>query len=321
MSPLSQRVVILASLEGTYGTEAVPLPTTNAIPAVNVGFPAQQPEVHPRNQVNAFLSPFSHVVGARHATLEFSTLMHGAGIGTSLGTKADYDDLFAACGCTVTQAITTSCTIAPASSIDGVTLTSMTLYYYLDGILWKILGARGNAKMILNAGQPIEIVWTLTGRDGGVTDAALPTVGGLDAVQSPALLSAGFTLGGVSDVVHSGELDLGNTVAVHKDWNQASGIDAVRITGRVPTLTINPKVVLIATHSFYANMYAGTQEAVNIVSGSVAGNKATITAPKVQQMEGVNISDDDGLARNAVKLQLNRNTDATGDNEWTMKKE
>ncbi len=304
-------VQLAAKLEAVAGTAE----TLAGADAFLVSNPSFKPNTPPnkRNLVSSSLSQFASIPGARFATIEFDVELKGSGVA---GTAPEWGKLLKGCKMGETVVVSpASVTYLPIST-DGSTLT---MALYMDGKAYKIWGARGDVSLKLKTGAPGILHFIFTGADFSVTDVALLTSGvAYDSVNPPIFANASFGIGGYSPsmnaLLENVEIKLGNKMQLRTAVNKASGYLTCQITGREAAMTFDPEEVLAATYDFYGILRAGTESALSTVLGSVAGNIATITAPKVQYI-GINPADRGGITTLGIDCQLNR---SSGDDELSI---
>jgi len=213
MSILKQRAQVACEIEAEEGT-AETLEAADAFLALNPNF---EPviEAHERNAVASSLSPFPSVFGARSARLTFDVELAGT---AAAGDAVPYSDALQACGISETLVSETSATYAPASS----SVPSVTLGYYLDGIYYKLWGARGTARLVLEAGKPGIISFEFLAADYSVSDVALLSGVTLTTIKGPAFQSASLTIDSFAALVSKLEIDLGNSLVLRPDASASS---------------------------------------------------------------------------------------------------
>lgn len=305
MSLIVERAQLALKAEASEGSAE----TLTAGEAVVVMNPKFEPVVEPgqRSLVSSSLSPFPALMGRRMARLSFQMELAG---GSAAGLAAPFSTALMACGVSQALVTDTSATYAPASD----SIPSLTLGLFLDGKLYKLWGARGTAKIELAAGKPGLISFQFTGADWTETDTALLSGVSYPSVSPPVFLSASLSVNAYAATVSSVELDLGAKVQLRADANAASGYKSAVITGRNPTLTLDPENVLAATHDFLGAWRAGTQMAFSATLGAAPGNTIAITAPRLQYQKA-GLGDRDGLSAFELTGLLCRQN---GDDEWRV---
>lgn len=285
MPKLLRNAVVLAKLEVTYGVDPVPT-TANGILCTKPDVKVVGEKVV-RDFIRSSLSPLGHVVGVRHQTISFSAELKGSGV--QLTPSPLLDPLFRACGL-----IPTADVYEPVSAYS--TIKSCTIYYYMDGILHKMTGCRGNCSFEFPVGGFPKVTFTMTGRYVAPSDQALVTNVTYNTNDPPLCLSAGLVIDAYTPVgVETISLDLGNQVQLRKDINSSAGITEVIITGRDTKGSINPEVDTLANFNPFALFLAGTKKALSWTIGSVAGNTVVLAIPEAQ-LDEPSYQDRNGIA-------------------------
>lgn len=298
----SQVAVEIEAVEGTAET----LVAADVILAYNPDF-SPGVAMNTRNPVRSSLSPWAMVPGKRDAKLSFSSDLVGPG---AAGDAIHLSDVLKICGVAEALVASTSATYTPASS----SISSGSAAKYTDGKCLKLWGARGNARLVLDAGKPGLFTFDLQGADWSDTDAALLAGASLESTLPPIFQNATLTIDSYSAVLSKVEIDFGNTLTLRSSVNAASGNLSALITDRQPKITFDPENVLAATKDFMSIWRAGTEVAFSATIGSATGNTIEITAPKVQ-FESIKPASRDGLSVFEISAQLNGDS---GDDEWQI---
>lgn len=273
MTVATKRNIILAKEESSYGADPTPTPGSNAILALDLQVTPQGDKLE-RNPGMKSLSRFNPVIGKRWVEVTFGVEVRGSG---SAGTAPKFGDLLEACGMAETVVGATSVTYKPSSQSHK----SVTIYAYIDGVVWKILGCRGNVEIVGDVNQIGRFNFTFMGLYVDYIDEALASGCVYDPRPEP-LLSAAFSFDGVSTLkVSQFQANLQNEIAPSEDVNHAHGISAQTIVGRNPIGSFNPELVTKATYDFYTQWRTSDTAALSILFGQTAGKKLTVTAPSV----------------------------------------
>ena len=299
--PLLEKLCQLAakaeSVEGTAETRA----GADVVTVKNFKFDPNV-EMDKRDMVSSSLSGWGFVSGARSAKIEFDLELKGSG---TPETPPALGKFLKCCGFseTIDPASPESVTYQPASS--GV--SSMTLAGYIDGIIQKIWGARGDVSLDLTAGKIGLLHFVFTGADFSEVDGALLSSGvSYETTVPPAFLSALFTIDSLSPVFSKLAIKMGNSVVLRPDGNAASGNKSAVITGREPGLSFDPETALMAICDFSTKLKANNLATFTTTIGSTVGNIITITAPKVQYTS-VKSASRNGYLSKGIDCSLNRN--------------
>ncbi len=271
---IRERQIILAKPETTYGVDSVPTASANAILAELadvqiIGRPLE------RNNVKPYFGKLATVNVGDALRLDFLTELKGSG---AVGTAPEIGALFRGCGFTESITPVTKVDYDPNSNTD--TSESLTIYFYLDGLLHKMLGCRGTFSLDVKAGEYGKVKWTFTGLYAKPTDQAIVT-GTYNPTVPPRFLSAAFAIDAYAAIIATLSINCGNIIAKKTDANQATGIREYFIKGREVTGSIDPEAVFIATKDFYTMWEQSSRVTFTATLGQVAGNKCIITGPKV----------------------------------------
>lgn len=307
---LTRKTVILAKVETQYGQDATPTVSANAILVKNVEV---RPigEVVERDFIRSVLSPLEFVRGMKEHELSFETEIKGTGSAGATPSWGWEGELLRACGMDEDIEAGVDITYSPIST----DFESCSIYVYKDGIFHKLLGCRGTFIIAGTVGQYLTARWTFRGLYASPTDSS-PGAQTFSSIKPPLLFSAGLTIASYPPVANAIEIALNNTLGRRTSINEATGLKEIMITGRKPGGSLDPETVTEATHPFWADWEAGNAKALNIGPlGSTAGNKVTITAPKMQ-LEEVRYGDREGILTYEIPIRLACNT---GDDELVIK--
>jgi len=267
---LKNRAVVLAKIESTYGTDPTPTGAANAILAENVNFTINT-ETIDRNPLRSSFSPDEPIIGRVAATITMDVELKGSG---TVDTPPRWAPLLVACAFSETINAATSIVYKPTSTTIG----SVTIYYYMDGKLWKFTGCRGEVSFNLQVGQRAMMSFSMQGIITGPTDTANATPT-FDSTRPVPVKNAGFTVGGDSAVISSFTFATGNSVNLSDDMNSSTGYGEAVITARTSQGSIDPETTPEATIPWYTDFINGVPQAIDLTVGSVAGNTININVP------------------------------------------
>lgn len=293
---LKSKGVILAKTEVTYGVDPTPVAATNAIMVEN---PTIDPIIKKlvRNNVRSFMGKSLQLNIGEGLKITFKTELKGSG---AAGTAPEIGPLLRACNFTEVLVALASATYNPNSLIDSA--ESVTIYFYLDGLLHIASGCRGTFSLDAKAGEYGEISWDFTGIYAGPTDSANP-VPTLNATIPPRFVSGAFALDSYAAVIAALKISIGNAIGKRPSANAATGILQYIIKDRGVTGSIDPEVVSLATKSFWAMMASGAGVTFTGKFGATAGNICTITAPSVQ-LDDLKYGEREGILTYALPLNF-----------------
>ncbi|MGE0715648.1 MAG: hypothetical protein AB7P02_09405 [Alphaproteobacteria bacterium] len=187
---------------------------------------------------------------------------------------------------------------------DDSLIKSVSMYFYMDGVLVKMLGSRGTFVITHVAGQPAKIAFTFTGMYGGKTDAAV-VAGTFDATRPPIWrdpngdASGHFSIGKVEAALRQFVFTNGNQNVYPDNPNEAEGFQPTVIASRRMTGSMDPLATLVATRNLMDDFRNGTQRLVHSRIGTVAGNRIGLTIP-LAHPENYTPGDREGLATEEV---------------------
>ncbi|MFL5481137.1 MAG: phage tail tube protein [Gemmatimonadaceae bacterium] len=314
--------VLLAKAETTDGTDAVPVVANDAIQILepleaNGSFAFKTPRDKLIDGAAIQASPPLSPKG-RMAT--WPNTVHFRGNRTTIAYAAtpaatpELHPYMIAAGCSSTLVTTggsESYTYKPAST----GLLGATEYYYVDGKLYKILGAKAEIEFALDAGGPLVASLKRTGLYQAPTDAAVPTIVASSygtavppVADNIALSIAGFSAG----IIRSFRMSTGNQIAQRKNANAPGGLATHRIRTRKITFEIVLEDELVGTKDFENLQLTNAVNALSFTIGATQYNKCTWSAPNAR-IEDVAKSDDAGTQLIKLSGGLYDSTPAAND--------
>lgn len=304
-----RNTVILAKLETTYKTDAAPVGGSDALLVSDVRINPLVAQNVDRGLIRGYLGGSDQLVATAYVEINFSVELAGSGTPT---TPPAWGKLLQACGFAQTVQ-TASVDYTPVSSFGAS--SSITIYYYLDGQLHKLLGARGTFTVGMGIGERPLMNFRFVGIDGGLTAVsnATPT---LTAWRTPVTVtdpntgdvtlgavvyapSTGTLSGGTGYISRGLQLDLGNNVV----YQPLLGGESVEITQREVTGTVSFDLSAADAVTFMTAVKANTTTALGLTHGTTAGNIIVVHAPVVQRINPT-AEDLNGNAFHAYQLRL-----------------
>jgi len=184
---------------------------------------------------------------------------------------------------TVTSAIdaTTMYQIPPSVVYTPVSnsISSATIWVYMDGVVYKFTGCRGTCPLNLTSGGPARISFRFMGMYESKTDAPLPTNTAYDATRPPIWKAGSFTVNSVTAAGQAMTIDPGNNLVMPDNPNSLEGFDPAIITARQIRGTINPKESLVGTRDIMLAFRTQVKQPLQARLGGVLGNQIGITVP------------------------------------------
>jgi hypothetical protein len=306
---LLRNTVILAKLETTYGVDSVPTGAANALLVSAVSITPLVADNVPRDLVRGYLGGSEQLVGLRRVEMNMTVELAGSGTPT---TAPAWGPLLQACGF-AGAAGTASFDYTPVSTFGAS--SSVTIYYYLDGQLHILRGARGTFTLNLGMGERPVMNFRFLGIDGGLTAAANATstltawrtpVAVVDA-NSPGLRFGAVTYTASTGVVASGTVYISRGLQIDAGLNPTFqgllGEESVEITEREVTGSMSLNLTAADAVSFMTAVKANTLGALGFTHGTVAGNIIVVHAPAVQRINPT-VDDFNGQALHTYQLRM-----------------
>jgi hypothetical protein len=303
-SKLMRNVLLLAKLESVVGTDPVPTAGLNAMLARAITPQPVVAEFAERTNIRPYFGTGGQVAVAQHSECELEIELASSG---AAGTAPAWGPLIQACGFSETITASTDVKYAPVTSNPK----TVTLYYYLDGVLHKMSYSRGDVTLEMSAKSIPVMRFKYTGLYTPATDTPLPSGADYSGFMAPLAVNKvntpSMTLHGISAAMQSLSISMGNQVV----YRNLIGSESVKMTDRKPSGQTSIEMVPVASYAWHEAVRLGTLDAFSIVHGTSAGSIIQIDAPKVQ-LTNPQYADSDGIAM--INLGLNFQPD-TGNDE------
>jgi len=303
--------VIAGKIEATAGTE-------ETLAAADAAMVISDPQVDDnidlieRNFLTSSLSKFSPLIGAKERRIRFTTEMKGSG---TAGTPPETDAYFRACGMSVTNVASTSDTYDMTDPTETVTIGR----WLSDGttpVKKTIIGAMGAFSLEGSIGGAMGATFDFLGQYINVTDTALPASITPDTLKPPQLLAVTFTIAGFSPKISTITISGGQVVTLPGDITETHGKSVAIMTERAVEISFDAEMSTVAAHDWYGRLRDGTEGALSLAIGSTAGNRFTISCPKLQYV-GIAEGERDNAAVVNITARANRSA-AAGDDELSI---
>ncbi|QYY30307.1 hypothetical protein K2O51_23340 [Cupriavidus pinatubonensis] len=295
MPKLMRKQILLAKIEAVSGTDPVP---TGAANAILVRATTPQPLVVdnvPRNLIRAYFGNSENIPVGEHSEMDVEVELAGAG---AAGTAPGYGPLLRACGLSETVTAATDVKYAPITGNNE----TVTLYFYLDGLLHKMIGCVGTVAFDITAKQIPFMRFKFIGAFSPVTDGANPTADYTKFI-APRIANktntATWALHGYTGALSALQLDLANDIA----WRALIGSESSVLTDRKPAGSVTLDLGTVASQDWWTKVRGAVLDTLSITHGLTAGNIVKIDAPKVQ-LSNLQYSDDSGIAQVSANLIL-----------------
>lgn len=298
-----RKTLILAKVETQYGVEPT-FAGSDALLVSNVQL-SYVAGNQPRDVIRPHFGASEEVAVGEHMTLSFETELAPSG---TAGTAPAWGALLRGCGMAQTITALTNVVYNPVSA----SFESLAFSYVLDGVRYKVGGARGTVELAVNVGEIPRLRWSFTCLYGGVA-AESPITPDYAAWKMPEAVSnansADMTLGGAyaAGAVTGGEvyacrgftLNLGNSVA----FQEVLGAQRVLITDRQASGQITFDLSAADEVAFRSGVSAATVQSASLEHGTAAGKKALIWMPKMQ-LTNPTVVDVDGVAMTQFDMRV-----------------
>lgn len=298
---LTQKTLILAKLESTYGTDPSPVPASDAIEVFDFT-PRINKEDVVRNPLRTSLSPLPLRYSLKNQEFQFETELKGGG---SVGVAPAIGKLLKACGMVETVSVGSSVTYLPGNPVS-----SITIYAYKDGLLFKLTGGYGTFELTAEAGKLPRIRWTVRGLWNLVTDVATPAGEVFESTIAAVLESTQTQIAGyVSGIIRNYSFDIGNEIALRPSLNSAGAVVGTRIASRNPKGRMSMEAELRATVDVWNQFDTAGLVTFQSIIGTVAGNICTIAGTSKAQITAIEPADDNGIFMQNLDLAFSGSDD------------
>lgn len=267
------KLALLAKIETTYGTDAAPLGSANAMLGVDVQFTPLDAQQLERELILPYLGHRGVLLDRYLTRIEFSIEIAGAG---AAGSVPAYGPLLRACG--MSQVVTAGQKVEYQPVSSG--FDAATFYYNRDGTRHIMLGARGTWRTEIAPTTIPRFRFTFTGLQGAIADAALP-VANVAAFVEPVPVNktnSAFTIFGAQPALERLTVDLGNQVEPRMLVNA----EGVEISDRRATGSMMIEATQVAATDWMGLIKSQTLGAMDFGHGLPAGNAVRIESSAVQ---------------------------------------
>lgn len=298
---MTQVAVLLAKAETTDGTDSVPVIASNAI-LVNEPLDPNGSFAfrHARDKliVGAAVQSSPPLV-AKGRMANWQNTLNVRGNNTTVAYSAsvlpEIHPFMIAAGyaaVVVTTGGAETVTYKPAATA----LLGASEYYYVDGKLYKILGAKADVDFAFDAGGPVVASLKRTGLYQAPSDAAVPTIvsSSYGTAIPPVADAISLTVSAfAAGIIRKASVTSGNQIAQRANANAAGGLATYRVRSRKMGWSVVLEDETIATKDFEALELANTAFSLSFTVGTVQYNKVTFTLANCR-LESTAKSDDNG---------------------------
>ena len=274
--------ILLFKTDATYGTDPVPTVGANAILATEVVLTPMEGSDVSRDLEQPYLGAQGTIPAELQAKLAFDVELSPSG---TAGTAPAWGPLLRACAMAQTISAAVSVTYNPITDNHE----SLTVYFWIDTTRYVMLGARGNAKLMISAqGIPyLKCEFTSLYVQPAEIARVTPV---LTAFQKPQLATKAntptFTLNAVAFVLRELTLDLGNQI----EPRFLIGSESILITDKAETLETTVEAQPLSAFNPFALAAAQTAVPLVLTHGVGAGKIATLNVPAAQMQRPQGLS-------------------------------
>lgn len=314
-----RNTVICAKPETTAGTDAAPSGAANAILVSDMSITPLDAKNIDRNLVRGYFGASEQLVGTASVKVSFTVELQGSG---TAATAPALGNLLLGCGMAEASLSTPNrVEYTPISTV----LKTLTIYYYDDGVLHKLLMAMGNCMLSAKVGDRPTLKFEFTGLDGGMSAAsASPTYtnwktpvsmtkANVVDITLGATYAAGVLSGGTAYPSTGIEINLGNSV----QYTPLLSSERIDIIDRDVSGSTELDLTAAQEVSFMSTVKANTTQSIALTIGTVSGSKLIIHAPAVQMLNPKKV-DLNGTRLIGYDLRLVPTAAGTGNDELRL---
>ena len=308
MARLIKRTVILAKVEATAGTDAIPTGALNAIQVMNMTITPVDAKMVALATVTPWFGGGTDLVGARSVKCSFEVLLAGAGLAA---TGPAWGQLLLGCAMAEATGLLTPSRVEYDPITAGA--KSLTIYYHDDGVQHKMLGCVGNVKFSAKSGDAPKLTFDFVGVDGIATAVVNPgavltawkippivTKANVTDILIGCTYAAGILTGGTPYNSSGLTLDWGNVTA----FAPLLTLEQAVLTDRNIKGTVELDLTAAQEVTQIANVKANLSTGIGFTVGTVSGNKIMVYMPAVQFLNPKKV-DFNGMRLIGFDLALN----------------
>jgi hypothetical protein len=299
--------ILLAKIESVYATDPTPTGAANAILATNIVFRPMEGQDVSRELELPWLAAQATIPAGLHARMQFRVELVPSG---AAGTAPAWGPLLRACGSAQTVAAGTSVTYNPVTDSHE----SVNMHFWVGGTRYVMRGTRGTCVLRFTAQGIPYLEFNMVGLFALPSEQARPTPT-LSAFLKPDLVSHAntptFTVDGVSLVMRSFALDLGNDVQTRF----LVGAESVLIVDKAELVTCQVEAVPLGTWNPYGEANDQSTVAIVLTHGTAAGRRATLEVDAGQVLRPEGFENNQNILEwplRVVPLPI------TGNDQWTL---
>jgi tetratricopeptide (TPR) repeat protein len=180
-------------------------------------------------------------------------------------------------------------------------IASISIAVYLDGLVYRIAGARGNVTFSLEANQVGKLQFRFQGLylepveqhlSLSCTDSIIPPL-----VRNTNILIDRYFKPSLSTF----EVDMNNNLVQRDDMNADAGVGDIQITSRDPQGNMNPDLVLPSEYNIWAMLKNASRFEVRGQVGDKVGNTVRFAVPNTV-MSSLELGERDGVRISNIRF-------------------
>lgn len=300
----AKAIVLLLKKETTYGTDAAPVAATDAFLTRNYDLgPPVEVDVLERNLDLPTTGGRKVAITRHRRTMRFEVELAGSG---TAATAAKWGRLLEACGMSAAASLTTPTRCE--QKFAAAPFSSLTAYEHFGSERGKGVGARGTFGANFTAGEYpfLRLEYTMLLPATTPFDTAAPGTPDLTAQKDPVEVNTAnttFSLDGYAALLRSLDFEAGIEVV----RRILVGADYVNLGDHAITGTLVIEAPNIASKDYLSTLRSGSEIALALQHGTVAGNIIKLDMPKVQ-ITGISRGNEDGVVMYTMQFRANVNT-------------
>jgi hypothetical protein len=283
MPRLIKKTVVLAKVETTTGTDAAPTGAANALKVFDLSITPLEMSSIDVPLMAAWFGAAMSLPGTSFSKCSFSVLLSGAGLAA---TAPAWGALLLGCANGETTGLVTPNRVEYLPVTD--LLKTLSIYWYDDGLLHKLIGAFGTVKLSAKSGQVPKLTFEFTGLESTPTavgnatpvltawkDPVAITKANVIDIKLGCTYALGALSGGTSYNSSGLELDWGNQVA----FSPLLSTETVVLTDRKIKGTFSADLTAAQEATMIGQIKSRALQGLGFVIGTASGNQIMIHAP------------------------------------------
>jgi len=296
---LGERFLILAKTETTYGVDATPSANADAMLVSDANFDPIE-EFKERKVYSQYFSQNGGLPLTKLAKISFKVELRGSAGAT---TPPDWGCLAKACN--AAEVIGTSDVTYRFIETDLVQ-SSVTIYFYKDLLLHKMVGCRGTVKLSGGVNDVGYLEFSFTGMLSTITQESSFPSPNFTTVKPPLLNGMTVSIGGYNPILKSFSIDPNIKLAERKDFTASKGVKEVVVTDADGKFTCSIEAPDLSTANLFTIFSNGTElsDSQLMYPGPTGGQKLTITIEKLQLTKNPKYENHDGILGMSLEAKM-----------------